>query len=492
MTRRIFLTAFVSGLTTIFLSAWGMWSSEPDQPVLDERVAMEFSDEIVLNPGWGLMNYPWENPRAEAQPFISGRAGGTFWKDLEPSEGIFNWPVVEKFLANLPPGRKAWLRLDASIRANESLTPEWVFQAGARWVPHVSNGRVRVPVYWDPVFKAKWETTIATVAARYDGDTRLAGVEINGQGHYGEMVPEWERIFNRDKQTWVDVGYSDQLWIEHQKWAIDMFLRYFKKTPVAIQVVNDRALWGASPARPVLDYAVQTYGMRVYAKWSGLAPRMIEDTDKMLASYFRDTEIILEEARPFEGPPNEFGMMAYNVEAARASTVFVYDGTFRWARSSDVLQVELERLARRIAPQISIVEARMPGSVRAGEAFDLWLRWANQSNMPLRGAQRIGEKDVPVSAVAFVDLVGADGFTVGHYQYEPSTPTTEWYANSIVEDWLSLAVPLDLAAGLYDVRVGIQNPRPYAEGSPLRLLNTKRNDGSDRYQIGQIRVLPGY
>lgn len=445
---------------------------------------------VVINPGAGIMHYPWGWPEREALPYVSGRAGGPFWKQLQPSEGYFDWSVMENWLANLPPGRKTWLRLDASIRADQSLTPEWVFQAGARWVPHTVNGSVKVPVYWDPIFKAKWERTIAALAARYDGDPRLAGVEVNGQGHYGEMVPEWERIFNGDKQTWVHAGYNDQHWIEHQKWAIDMYLKYFKKTPVSVQVVNDGALWGASPARPVLDYAVQKYGMRVHPKWSGLGPNM-RGVDNMFLSYVPYTDVIFEENHAFTGSVSEYAQVLDKAIASRASTVYIYWSEFDPAQSGGIdYRPQLERMARYLGPQVFISSAQLPSSALAGWPARITIRWGNRGNLPPRRAQRIGEKDVPVSATAFVDLVDSGGRTVFHYEYQPTVPTTQWYSNTIVEDSVSLPLPGSLAAGIYDVRVGIYNPRQFAVGAPLKLLNAGTSDAASRYQIGKLQVQP--
>ncbi|MBI2955062.1 MAG: hypothetical protein HYY30_12155 [Chloroflexi bacterium] len=449
-------------------------------------------DTTVVNAGSGIIYYPWANPSVEGRSYVSGRSLSVTWKDFEPREGDFQWQRVENALANLPSERKVWFAIHNFSYPDRTITPEWVFTAGARWVPSTYNSSVKIPVYWDPVFKAKWEATIGAFAARYDGDPRLLGMKITGQGHYGEMVPEWDRVRNGDRQTWADVGYTFDGWVAQQKWAIDMYMNYFQKTPAAISIVNDTALWGESPATTVLDYGVNKYGMRLYPKWDGAGPNM-RGVPNILLRYLPQTDVLFEEEGSWfawgNGTSEQWRQQAEQIVASRASFVWVFAQEFdKGDPQGNPYNPEMEWLAKYIGPQLFIADAYVTATASAGKQARLSLRWGNRGNVPLRGAQRVEQKDIPASALVFIDLVAADGNTAAHYEYQPTVPTTQWYPNTIVDDSVMLNLPSDLSGGTYEVRVGIYNPRPYAQGAHFNLLNEDRNDGFGRYTVGWIEV----
>lgn len=487
-----------------------IWLTQPFSP----NSNLGAPNALVINPGLGIIHYPWGDSGREARSYVGGRALYIEWRGFEPQERNYQWQLIEDALANLPTGRQAWLILPAAVNApNDSsgITPDWVFAAGVPDIRAVFKSNYHIPVWWNAIFKQKLEQTVAAVAARYDGDPRIAGVKIQGQGQYGEMVPEWERIiYQWDPQPWYDVGFTKARWIQHQKDVMDIYMRHFRKTPLAISIVNHDVGWVSSSddpiAEPVLNYARDTYGMRLYPKWDGAGLDM-RGVPEIFLQYTSYTNVMYEEDGKYFAwgnyPVSDWHQQALNVMGSRASFLYVYSQDF----DKNIYNPEIEYLAKYLGPQIFVKTdgTFVPAQASAGQTVNLLIKWGNRGNVPLRKPSNLVarmrgcttcEKDEPVSAEAFVDLVNtSNNQTAFHYKYVPTPPTTEWYSNIIIDNNISLPLPLNLLEGTYDVRVGIYNPHPSARRSKdseefvnFKLLNTDRNDGTDRYTIGRIQI----
>jgi hypothetical protein len=106
--------------------------------------------------------------------------------------------------------------------------------------------------------------------------------------------------------------------------------------------------------------------------------------------------------------------------------------------------------------------------------------------------ERQGIKDVPASydiAITLVDT--ASGSIVWEHIFSPSVPTTQWYSATPVSIEEVMIIPDSVTGGTFDLRVALADPS-WAEDDAYRrfaLVNTKLDDGSGRYTVGQVRVL---
>lgn len=153
------------------------------------------------------------------------------WAYLEPREGQFDWPVIDRII-------EKWtahgLGISFRISCKESsadrveqqyATPRWVKDAGARG-GFYSRGQIAgpeapwEPVFDDPIFLQKLENFLKAFAARYDGKPWLRYVDIGSIGDWGEG------------HTWA--GSRTECSFATRLKHVDLHLKYFKRSQLVI------------------------------------------------------------------------------------------------------------------------------------------------------------------------------------------------------------------------------------------------------------------
>lgn len=211
----------------------------------------------LLNPGkgWSAPGSPEEQPK-EVLELVGMGVPRFDWAALEPAEGQFNWQPLDQALDE-------WGRLGKvcnigvmcanthSQRPGGYVTPQWVFDAGAKKIeidltPTMSTqgtpGHKVAPVFDDPIFLAKLKDFLQAYAQRYDGDPRIALIDIRSYGNWGEahMFPFHVPDITPEKFR------------EH----VQMHLDVFKKTRLCLSCNSNLGHYGA--LKPVFDWAVET------------------------------------------------------------------------------------------------------------------------------------------------------------------------------------------------------------------------------------------
>lgn len=210
---------------------------------------------LLLNPGkgWSVSGLPEKNPK-EVSELAGMGVQRLDWSRLEPKEGQFDWSPLENFLAGWGKAGKVCnigvMCANTHSRAPEGyVTPKWVFDAGAKKIEMVLDpkrstagtaGKKVAPVFDDPVFLAKYANFLRAFAQRYDGDPRIAVLDIRSYGNWGEahMSP---------------FGVPD---IAPEKFRrhVQMHLDAFHKTQLCLSRNSHLGKFG--PLKPVFDWAV--------------------------------------------------------------------------------------------------------------------------------------------------------------------------------------------------------------------------------------------
>jgi hypothetical protein len=119
------------------------------------------------------------------------------WSYLEPREGEFDWPVIDRLIDKWTAhGLGIAFRISCRETSTDRIeqqyaTPKWVVDAGAKG-GHYLRGQATgpdgpwEPEFGDPVFLAKLDRFLAAFAARYDGKPWLRYVDIGSIGDWGE------------------------------------------------------------------------------------------------------------------------------------------------------------------------------------------------------------------------------------------------------------------------------------------------------------------
>ncbi|MFY9269576.1 MAG: beta-galactosidase [Candidatus Manganitrophaceae bacterium] len=177
-------------------------------------------------------------------PYVDGTAASFSWSELEPTEGDFQWRIVEETIQPwAAAGKKVILGVHTGTvgtigRKVKQATPEWVFSSGARKMK-VPDGTI-LPIYWDPIYFEKYRNFVKAFAKKYDGDPRIEFIRI-GVGVWGELVVErwFPRPENAEmRERWKKAGYDPERWIQTIEKTMEMYREAFQKTPCAIQVMR--------------------------------------------------------------------------------------------------------------------------------------------------------------------------------------------------------------------------------------------------------------
>jgi hypothetical protein len=124
------------------------------------------------------------DPAVLSNPHVDGVMLFFNWNSVEPLENQYNWKSVDARIAQAAAARKT---VSLTVMAGFQ-TPSWVYTDGAKsfkfvwdknWGPALCSVQT-MPLPWDPVYLAKWNSFIAAFGARYEANPTVAHVKLSG------------------------------------------------------------------------------------------------------------------------------------------------------------------------------------------------------------------------------------------------------------------------------------------------------------------------
>jgi len=179
-------------------------------------------------------------------PYLDGHKLMKWWSQLEPEEGKYDWSAIERPMRKWIAAGKRLTLSPITVHSTpvkgmpSQATPDWVFKAGAKWVPLPLKGNkdfVRVPVYWDPIFLEKYRNFIRALGRQFDD---RQGIEIVycGTGVFGETIVSTELWGKKEHRLWSEAGLTPENWIKAVHAIVDAYVEAFPRTLVGLQVSN--------------------------------------------------------------------------------------------------------------------------------------------------------------------------------------------------------------------------------------------------------------
>lgn len=112
------------------------------------------------------------------------------WKIVEPSKGVYDFTVIEDFLAAAEArGGKFGFRVMPMLWITDTpLAPSWV--------PMTTGGGGTYPSWNDPTYVDSWVNLVTAIGNRFNGDPRLWFMDISGGGAFGEYY--WDTSWGPD------------------------------------------------------------------------------------------------------------------------------------------------------------------------------------------------------------------------------------------------------------------------------------------------------
>ena len=297
MTIRSFSPIAVSSLIAAFILL----------PVPANEIQKNYTEDtsVFRNPGQGWSTMGGESSLRQLEKIVN--IGSIYmrlpWSALEPQEGVYNWKPLDDLLAC---GEKHGLPVSFRIMCvnrsggPEYDTPQWVFDKGAAQDPFEialrpwsKTGTLplkaypkHAPHFDDPVFLSAHDTFIHALAARYDGNPLLAGLDLGSYGDWGEwhcggIPPNVPARVARDEQGRVLDPQPKSKYVPARVYPLkirchyaDVYLANFKKTPLVFMSddweVMKYALGESSPRVGFRRDGVGSPGH--FKRWIGTKP----------------------------------------------------------------------------------------------------------------------------------------------------------------------------------------------------------------------------
>lgn len=121
-------------------------------------------------------------------------------------------------------------------------------------------GTLCFPNYFDPKFKERYEVFVQALANRYKDETTLNSICIGGYGRWEEITLSDDVEPYRFEDQWTTFGFSNQNYIDHIKWCIQLYKKHFTTKRLYMGAVG----WNTDPYRDqvMIDWKIGGYAAK--------------------------------------------------------------------------------------------------------------------------------------------------------------------------------------------------------------------------------------
>lgn len=428
------------------------------------RTDVSVRDDYLANPGMGWQGSDGAEPRFDQTVEYVRPSGG--WAALNPEEGVYDWSIVDEALeAADDRGHLLGLRIYTMRhpRVDGHKLPPWVIAAGATLI-------AGEPDYSNAVYQDRWAMFVEALRARYDGDPRLAFIDVSGYGNYNEW--SWE------EQTEWDDDWRSPTSLDGQarRRLADLFLggsgtvevrdadgdvstvAYdydgFRTTQLVMPYAGIRqSLWYALQRRPDVGWRFDCLG--------DISADRLRELGEDALQRWRQAPVVFEFCSSVDWS---------TVDEAVALThpVLVHDND-----TSD--EEELPELLADVGYRYVLDSAEWPRTVAPSAQLAVSMWWRNDGSS-------LAYETLGVTPVLRAALVGDDGRFVHTWTVDDSVGDWQPGSPTLVE--AQLTVPAGVASGRYDLRVAIVNERTQ---QPIALpMDGVADDGW--FPLGALRI----
>jgi hypothetical protein len=431
---------------------------------------------------------------------VSGLSTLISWKELEPTEGQYDWKLIDNLLDVCKENNKSLILristcgLDDAADENESDTPKWVFAAGAKSISYQgADGKPHLmPIFWDPTYLAKWANFVKTLGEKYDKNPSIHSIGITGGGILGSttVIPDFvhdKTNYDKLEETLkTENKMTQRQLVEHWKYVADLFPKSFQTTRLNFDIdppTPNRA--GQDTLDEISDYLVYRYGQRIY-----LTRQNISDTKHGFDQY----RIILKfKNDTFTGyaltdkvADDEWPKLTKNCLDDGVSFVELPAKTF--ANSNETVQDSLAKLNEHLGYQLVSQKVTIPSDIKSGESLKASFSFLNLGSAAPKRPNRQLDRDIPASYQIGLELRDNAGKAVVLSVQTPPVPTTQWLAGKPIAWEDEFRMP-KLKAGEYSVWLSVLNKETKKKLQILNALDADAAKPEAAVAVGKIQVL---
>jgi hypothetical protein len=404
------------------------------------------------------------------------------WSFLEPSEGQYDWSVLDtpaqRWIAK---GKRVALRISCCESWMRYATPEWVQQAGAKGHNFTvgkgvdENGPFWEPVYDDPVFLDKLERFLSVLAKHYDGNPHVAFIDVGSYGVWGEG------------HCWASTKLEIDDAVKQQH--IDLYVKHFPRTLLAVS--DDFIGPGNRVAHHPLTDRMLAQGVTLRDDSICVQPPPNSWFHAELAqSFWPKLPVVLEHEH--YGPSVQRGawgdgsLLAQAVEEYHASYMSIH----WWPREFlEANRAVIGRINQRLGYRLQLRKLSWPRQITLGQPFTVEATWANAGVAPCYpgGYPAITLKDQQggIVSVHVLDQLNMRELAVGAPDQAPTRDISAALTLARVYADGPRSFTRSARGGTYDVYVSVG----MLDGTPQIALPLDQDDGQRRYRVGAIEVV---
>ena len=424
------------------------------------------------------------------------------WADLEPQEAVFTWDDLDRVMGYwVERGKqinlRVWVTDDpgwAGQSGAEAVCPDWLWERGAACHEYTDFGgrAARELDYshesYQEVYLPKLRRFLEALAERYDtADNPFNLVGCMGYGHWGEWHTLYSNYVWPSEQakhdilaevvaTYADIFRHSQLSISycrdnyhfgcsrHQDWST--YLEFFRNdTP-------ERFAY-----RQALDVALRKgFGLARH----GFIDRLWHLDHAIMEQQWLHHPMYAEGNWSYRDMVQEgtHGTLDENIEIMGAwhsnyGHFYVDWESYRSLRPEDRAPFERGLRAGGIGYRLALSEAAWPDRLRPGQLLLLRQVWENQNVGRLYRRHLL--------KLHLVDGMGERHFSEADESFDPRPWVRgEKYAVTSV-----FHLPADLAAGSYEVRIALVDPRARDAAIALAM---EGGDSDRTYRLGTLEI----
>ena len=252
-----FVASFISGVAAFVLTYGKFASALPYHVITENELPAVSMAAAAGNPLKGFLTSPlWVDPTNQLVDIPSSLDYYYIpLKTTMTNYNTFDWSHLEGLLqGSASRSRHAVLRFILDYPSQETHVPQFLIDGGLQFDTYTSHGGGMSPDYDDPNLLTALEQFIAAFGFNYDGDQRIAFIQLGLIGYWGEWhtFPETSFLPNdHPTRNSVAVWYSNS----------------FSVTPIQVRTPADAKLSGVNIGLHDDSFAFSTLGSLGWHFW---------------------------------------------------------------------------------------------------------------------------------------------------------------------------------------------------------------------------------
>ena len=423
-------------------------------------------DSVLTNPymGWA----PWASGGPYSQPHSLVYINVT-WRELEPTKGNYAFDAFErenKFSYWSANGKKIILRINMDYPESTSHKdiPDWLYNelsGDGTWYD-IDWGKGFSPNYSNPKLIAYHRTLINALAARYNNDKRVPIIALGSLGQWGEFHTKKSSSFTI---PFPKVAISDQYVQPYVDYFTNKML--IMRRPFQIAKSNGMGLFNDS-----FGSSSQTYDYFVDYINNGYTDYLTGEKHPAMPDYWKTA--------PSGGEIANYPGLTYLQDSTiNTSLQMLRDSHTSWLGpcgpgsqpTGTSLQANFDKMLKTMGYRFVLQTVSHQSQAEPGSSLDVSMKWQNKGVAPFYYKWPLE-----------LSLSDSNGNIVAKSTTSEDIRTWLPGSKSVAH---GLNIPSSLAAGTYNLCVGILDPDTGLPGINLA-ISGKRPDG--RYTLSQINV----